>query len=418
MKICRILLLAVLILSLQHGCGGQRPSVTGSELFAPLAFAARVINLPTDQPNMGKIVFLAEVQYADLQFIRSEGRFRGEVEFTFALSNPENSREVRLFDHRRTIFVDSFEATIDRNNVVRLTESVVIPTGTYDARITVADASARSRGSVSNPVVVRDFLSSFVLSEPLLASDSMHTFQIDKVLPLQKKDFRSDFYAFAVIGGVNFDEPVRLTYQLQDTRNNVLYERSASVNPGQPVLMFSLPVPVEKLSLGTTLLRVLAEQGNNRAANTMRINATFGSTRSPSISSFRALVGPMRYVMPRREYDEFVNAPPDSQQVIFKEFWQKRDPTPADDNNPLLEEFTRRVEFVDKQYAWTNRAGFQTDRGRIYIIYGPPDEIKTSNQVGANANYEVWTYVELGRQFVFIDRHNDGNFELLTATGV
>src|SRR5580704_5249165 len=62
------------------------------------------------------------------------------------------------------------------------------------------------------------------------------------------------------------------------------------------------------------------------------------------------------------ERDQFIEA-----------FWQRRDPTPDTVENEFKEEHYRRMEYANEHYA-AGIPGWKTDRGRIYIMYGPPDE--------------------------------------------
>jgi GWxTD domain-containing protein len=61
---------------------------------------------------------------------------------------------------------------------------------------------------------------------------------------------------------------------------------------------------------------------------------------------------------------------------FMKQFWERRDPTPGTAENELKEEHYRRIDYANAHYA-ANVPGWQTDRGRIYIQYGPPDEIES-----------------------------------------
>jgi GWxTD domain-containing protein len=63
------------------------------------------------------------------------------------------------------------------------------------------------------------------------------------------------------------------------------------------------------------------------------------------------------------ERDQFIEA-----------FWQRRDPTPDTEENEFKEEHYRRIEYANEHFA-AGIPGWKTDRGRIYIMYGPPDEI-------------------------------------------
>lgn len=59
---------------------------------------------------------------------------------------------------------------------------------------------------------------------------------------------------------------------------------------------------------------------------------------------------------------------------FIEAFWQRRDPTPDTVENEFKEEHYRRIEYANEHFA-AGIPGWKTDRGRMYIMYGPPDEI-------------------------------------------
>ncbi len=77
---------------------------------------------------------------------------------------------------------------------------------------------------------------------------------------------------------------------------------------------------------------------------------------------------------------------PDREAFIEK-FWRDRDPTPATPNNEFRDEHYRRIKYANARWG-DDGSGWQTDRGRIYIIYGPPDEIEVHPSDGV----EKWRY--------------------------
>lgn len=67
----------------------------------------------------------------------------------------------------------------------------------------------------------------------------------------------------------------------------------------------------------------------------------------------------------------------DERKRFIEQFWQRRDPTPGTDSNEFQEEHYRRIAYAGQRFGLGGSKGWRTDRGRIYIIYGPPDEIET-----------------------------------------
>jgi GWxTD domain-containing protein len=84
--------------------------------------------------------------------------------------------------------------------------------------------------------------------------------------------------------------------------------------------------------------------------------------------------------------------------MFIEQFWQRRDPTPGTPANEFKEEHYRRIAYANEHYSTNRATGWQTDRGRVYITYGPPDEIESHPSGGAPGHsepFEQWLYHHL-----------------------
>ena len=63
----------------------------------------------------------------------------------------------------------------------------------------------------------------------------------------------------------------------------------------------------------------------------------------------------------------------EEREQFIEQFWIRRDPTPDTAENEYKEELYRRIAYVN-EYFGSGKPGWKTDRGRIYITFGPPDE--------------------------------------------
>src|SRR5450432_707002 len=77
----------------------------------------------------------------------------------------------------------------------------------------------------------------------------------------------------------------------------------------------------------------------------------------------------------------------DERQNFIESFWFRRDPTPDTEENEFKEEHYRRIAYANERYA-SGIPGWKTDRGRIYIVYGPPDE-NESHPSGGSYNRPI-----------------------------
>ncbi|MFZ0913275.1 MAG: GWxTD domain-containing protein [Candidatus Korobacteraceae bacterium] len=83
----------------------------------------------------------------------------------------------------------------------------------------------------------------------------------------------------------------------------------------------------------------------------------------------------VRYIITSEEMTAFKQLSNDEERDQFiEQFWLRRDPTPDSPENEYKEEHYRRIAYANEHFA-SGIPGWRTDRGRIYIVYGPPDSI-------------------------------------------
>jgi GWxTD domain-containing protein len=82
------------------------------------------------------------------------------------------------------------------------------------------------------------------------------------------------------------------------------------------------------------------------------------------------------YIITDEERAAFRQLSNDEERDNFIEaFWQRRDPTPDTEENEYKEEHYQRIAYANEHFA-AGVPGWKTDRGRIYIVFGKPDEIE------------------------------------------
>ena len=91
----------------------------------------------------------------------------------------------------------------------------------------------------------------------------------------------------------------------------------------------------------------------------------------------------VRWIITDQERSAFMQLSNDEERDQFIEaFWQRRDPTPDTEENEFKEEHYRRIAYANEHYA-AGIPGWKTDRGRMYIVFGPADEIDSHPSGGA-----------------------------------
>jgi len=89
------------------------------------------------------------------------------------------------------------------------------------------------------------------------------------------------------------------------------------------------------------------------------------------------------YIITDEERNAFKHLQTDEEREQFVEqFWRRRDPTPDTEENEYKEELYRRIAYANEHYA-SGIPGWKTDRGMIYIKYGPADEVDSHPSGGS-----------------------------------
>ena len=111
----------------------------------------------------------------------------------------------------------------------------------------------------------------------------------------------------------------------------------------------------------------------------------------------------------------------DAKRRFLAKYWAAiPDPNPATPLHEMVDEYMARVRYVEKNFAERGRPGVKTDRGRIYLRYGPPDASQHFDIPGSNGSgkvADVWKYTRhKALKYVFLDETGFQNFGLVFTT--
>jgi GWxTD domain-containing protein len=125
------------------------------------------------------------------------------------------------------------------------------------------------------------------------------------------------------------------------------------------------------------------------------------------------------YIIEERERKAYLRLRDDAERERFiEQFWARRDPTPGTPRNEFKEEHYRRIAYANQRFT-ASVPGWRSDKGHVYIVAGPPDEIESHPaKTGGQPSTEAWRYRWLegiGRNvdFQFVDKDNMGDYRLI-----
>jgi GWxTD domain-containing protein len=136
-----------------------------------------------------------------------------------------------------------------------------------------------------------------------------------------------------------------------------------------------------------------------------------------SEAALDTLYGPLVYLMNESEQGLYPSLTLEGKRNYLRQFWAKRDPSPGTAQNEGYDDYYRRIAEANRRFREGGAAeipGWRTDRGRIFLRYGPPDEVLSRPQAGSTNPYEVWKYTRVRPlKYVFLDQTRFGNYALI-----
>lgn len=130
----------------------------------------------------------------------------------------------------------------------------------------------------------------------------------------------------------------------------------------------------------------------------------------PESSKFLSQV---RYIITSEEYDEFITLPTQEREKFMENFWKRRDPDPDTEENEFKKAYFARLEEAQELFS-KGAGGYLTDRGMIYVLFGPPDYVYHSTISAYDRGggvMEQWFY------YFLLDKYNNVEINFIDRFG-
>jgi GWxTD domain-containing protein len=355
-----------------------------------------------------------------LRFQRSERGFVAEyvVEAAFVRDGIETAR----LQHRETVRVASFAETARIDESVVFQSTVTLAPGSYEVRLRASDGnSSRGMRATDTLSVPAYGASAARVSPPVIVYEAggRHDRAAPPALianPRRTAAFGGDaprIYLEAYAG----ETPVRL--YLRSEAGAVVWEHDFVFGENGSALRHALiDVPADALPLGRYTIDVVTADG---AVSSSPLVLTISDQWLAG--NFDELLQILAYIATPQELDSLATGTPADRRQRWDSFWARRDPLPATPGNEFRDEFFQRIRHAAENFGEVGRPGWQTDRGEVFVVLGPPDFVRERRTGRTDLGLETtgieWVYERSpgGRlQLLFIERIGLTRLELVPAS--
>jgi len=184
---------------------------------------------------------------------------------------------------------------------------------------------------------------------------------------------------------------------------------------GGKAIGIAVPLPLAELPLRDFDLSLTIQQGDRKAEANHHFRAVWPDMPA-SLRDIDVALDALRLLLPENSLNRLRKGSYESRRDSLESFWDARRGGSKTAYNPLMAEFYRRVDEASRSFSTLHEPdGVKTDRGKIYVLYGPPTSTERSLAPGKPFQ-EVWIYENINKRFVFEDAARNGNYVLLVSS--
>jgi GWxTD domain-containing protein len=374
-------------------------------------------------PDSSRLDLIVAIPYSLLEFEREGGIFTGRYRLRLKVAQGRTSWYDSSFT--RAVTTRSYETSSGLRLAFEFyQQTVTVPPGVFQATVELFDMVANRVATASRELTARDRNNqAFSLSDPMLVAKIREDSTGHVITPMLTRNVNANeggyFIFFEAYNRTADTQFVVRTRFLMDGKP-VRYEgpRFERIVPeGRSQQWIHLPDTGLTLGKYNVRLEVASATDTARILATSEHDLIVGGTLNgvPVTSGeLDERLSQLVYVASQSEIDRIRSAGSFvEQRRIYAEFWNRLDPTPGTVLNEAMQEYFRRLDYATSNFR-SYAAGWLTDKGRVYVIYGPPDMTSTDPFRNDGKAVETWQYYGRNLRLVFVDESGFGDFRLVT----
>jgi GWxTD domain-containing protein len=383
------------------------------------SFKIHISRSPTLHSDSIRVMISTSIPLDNLVFLKNEHGFRATYEVSvFAVNGEEMAQATKIWSEELLIknYADTQSEDLSHGSY---TDFELLP-GKYEIVVNLVDLETRKRAQIKRDIEVEKYPAEELTLGDLVLASGMRTAASSRDYPIPYIDNRigeevDTFYVYMVIR--NPDTSVTdgmIEYSMVDvdgSTTGVTY--SVLLDVRDSLSDHLIPIPTSLIRDKEQILKFHIKAGAQEKEAEIEVQVAW-TGMSGTIENVDLAIDQTRYIAPRKQIQAMKALHGEElKRAKLLEFWAQLDPTPDTPKNEVMDEYYRRVAYSDTHFK-SYQAGWETDLGMVYIIYGPPDDIERHPFELDSKPYQIWYYHEQHWRFVFVDQNMFGDYRLIT----
>ena len=382
--------------------------------------------------SLARVDVYALIPYESLRFEKKGNLFGANYEITIRVDDRSGNKVKEEMEVRKLTETDYFTAMGGNGNFDYHQTVMELPPGSYKITADINDSHSGKIFRRSRNLTVINFTKyPFAMSSIMLVNSIEGIEGNFKITPHLSDDIGSltdGFFLFFEVYNTDMLEQADFAYKIFDGKGDLFFQsekfrKKLDAEKSQQYIKVSLNDKFDQGNYKITLF-ALRPNDDEEIKESDYLAITERSLKFNPMIAGKVLkdidlaIRQLTYVAEKDEL-EFIQAATTAEEKHkrFKDFWKMKDPSPQTDKNEAFETYYGRIEYADKKFK-SYTAGWRSDMGMVFIIYGSPYNIERYNSTTDTRQFERWTYGN-NKQFTFVDNSGFGNdFRLYSPMSV
>jgi GWxTD domain-containing protein len=387
---------------------------------SPLSYVGKIAYFASRSPDTTVMLASLSIPNRMLSFVRDGDTYRAPYEVRLRLM--QGNVEVKTIDAMEIVRVATFK------EVNRTDESVIfqnyfrVPPGDYTISFMVRDISS-NRSATQEGAINVPRLTPGRLSTPLLVYEASRRLTLDSLprilaSPRSSAVFGQDSTVSVYIEAYGQQSQLPVSFVVQNDKGAVTWRDTTVLLRTGTLLSGAVNIPIARVGIGVANVTFIRSD----ATDTVRTPVFVSFGNDIPLLSFEELVNQLRYYVAPERLKSLRETPVEGRGQAWAAFLRASDPAPSTPEHEGLQSYFTRLQQATLRFRddGITRGGWLSDRARVYVVLGEPDQLyeQTTNaaisrsSVGQRGRLQYWEYSQYRVRLVFYDENGSGRWRL------
>jgi len=391
---------------------------------SPLSFVGKIAYFAT--PSADTTMMLASVSIPNraLSFVREGDSYRAPYEVHLLLS--QAGTQVDAVNSMEIVRVPTFKEINRTDESVIFQHYFKIRPGSYNISFQVRDAGS-ARSTLQEGQITVPLLKNGLLSTPVIVYEATPRATLDSLprilaSPRSSAVFGQDSTVTVYLEGYGPQPRLPVGFVVQNDRGAVTWRDTVLLQRRGNLLSGSVKIPISRVGIG--IANVTFTRAD--ATDTVRTPVFVSFGNDIPLLTYDEMLAQLRYYAAAGRIRALRDAPAERRGTIWAEFLRSTDPVPATPEHEGLQAYFTRLQLANVRFREESggRSGWLSDRGKVFVSLGEPDQIYEQNtnlplsstSVTQRSRVQYWEYAQYRLRFLFYDESGTGRWRLTPAS--